>query len=525
MKYYAVKVGKITGVFDNWNECNSSVTGFPGAIYKSFKTKEEAEAFLNGDIIIKEGAERASKTKNKFYAVKSGTSTGVFNSWDECQIAIKGFSNPDYKAFYTREEADAYLTGIDLFEEEIREVIKSGRIVAFCDGSYDKDQKRYSYGVLVIDLNLTEHEICGYASNEKYLQYNNIMGEILGVVNALDWAVSNLYPSIRIYHDYEGLSKWITGEWSIKSDIAKMYVSLYKAKFEGIIDLEFRKVKGHSNNKYNNKADELATLALQKHSWAPIKGDNWFTIKYFKQEDLQSIIELLKSEHDGINFNMEDSSSRIIYRLQYNKHKLTMTLFKTGERKLLIQGAADSLLFQMLTTTINELLGLDVDQVFGNAYRTKIDKQKIDNGYNDLFINLPSNYPNNIKRLIRQAIINLNYFVDCVDFSQCAFPALKALEGHIKYLFNREGISINSKIGFDCFVKNGSMYRLSPDVSISDPERSFIEECYNFYCSSRHTLFHYGDIIGSTDSTRIIESKHEADEIIKKCFALLSRVQ
>ena len=45
-KFYAVKKGKKTGIFSTWDECKEQVTGFKGAIYKSFKTLSEAEAFL-----------------------------------------------------------------------------------------------------------------------------------------------------------------------------------------------------------------------------------------------------------------------------------------------------------------------------------------------------------------------------------------------------------------------------------------------------------------------------------------------
>lgn len=46
MKYYAVKVGRTVGIFDNWNECNESIKGFPGQDFKSFNSREEAEAYL-----------------------------------------------------------------------------------------------------------------------------------------------------------------------------------------------------------------------------------------------------------------------------------------------------------------------------------------------------------------------------------------------------------------------------------------------------------------------------------------------
>ena len=46
MKYYAVKVGKTTGIFDTWSDCSESIKGFPNAEYKSFPNREEAEAYL-----------------------------------------------------------------------------------------------------------------------------------------------------------------------------------------------------------------------------------------------------------------------------------------------------------------------------------------------------------------------------------------------------------------------------------------------------------------------------------------------
>ena len=50
----------------------------------------------------------------------------------------------------------------------------------------------------------------------------------------------------------------------------------------------------------------------------------------------------------------------------------------------------------------------------------------------------------------------------------------------------------------------------------------YIEECYNYYKSQRDTVFHFGDIIGGVDNTRFVNTKEEADEIIKKCIELIS---
>lgn len=45
-KFYAVRKGRKKGIFDTWDECKQNVLGFPDAVYKSFKTYEEAKNFI-----------------------------------------------------------------------------------------------------------------------------------------------------------------------------------------------------------------------------------------------------------------------------------------------------------------------------------------------------------------------------------------------------------------------------------------------------------------------------------------------
>ena len=48
-KFYAVKKGRKPGIYMSWDACKAQVMGFPNARYKGFKTKAEAEEFLNPD--------------------------------------------------------------------------------------------------------------------------------------------------------------------------------------------------------------------------------------------------------------------------------------------------------------------------------------------------------------------------------------------------------------------------------------------------------------------------------------------
>jgi ribonuclease H-related protein len=457
----------------------------------------------------------------KYYAVKSGRTIGVFENWSACQKSINGFSGADYKLFSTREEAEAYINNVDIILQSIQEDIKQGYVVAFCDGSFDKNKNRYSYGVLIIDSSMQEHEICGSAQNVKYISSNNIIGEILGAINALDWAVTYGCEKIKVYHDYEGLSKWISGEWVAKSAAAKMFVTIFNKKYADLLQVEFEKVKGHSNNKYNNKADELAKRALSDNTRVPIKGDSWFSIPYFKPSELQTIMDIISDDYVKLNIEKNEKANSIVYKLELDKYKLTVTLFKGGNKKLLVQGS-NTILFQIFITYVNELIGVNADHIIADAYRKSIDSKKIDKGVNSICSIFPTSYPVNIRRLVRQSIINLSYFVECEDYSQYVFPALRALEGHMKYLFGKAGITI-SKQGFCHFKKDtATNAHYLPRTVISDSVlRNKLEECYNFYYATRHTIFHFGDIIGSTDSTRLIETKNDADVLIKKCLSCI----
>ena len=201
-------------------------------------------------------------------------------------------------------------------------------------------------------------------------------------------------------------------------------------------------------------------------------------------------------------------------------------MFKTGQHKLLLQGK-NNYLFQIITATIIELYDASpVEQILGNAYRINIKQDVVSNAYNPIESGLPDDYPDGLKRLIKQSIINMTHYVESEEYSMYVFPALRALEGHIKYLITVAGGNPGRQ--FSCFDRDRTMNSNGYIVTESFPDRSknsSIEKCYNYYKLQRDTAFHFGDIMGQVDNTRLIETKEEADEIIKKCLSLISTEQ
>lgn len=454
-----------------------------------------------------------------FYAVKKGKAPGIYETWDECRAATIGYPNAEYKKFPTKEEAEAYIDGRNIWAEQAARDGQAGYLVAYCDGSFSDETNRYSFGVVFILPDGTEASLNGSGSNPEYIESKNIIGEIFGVINALDWAVSNGFEKIKIYHDLQGLSEWYNGTWKAKTAATKMFVALVHGKYDGIIEIEFEKVAGHSNNPFNVQADALAKEALVDHKRTIIQGDHWFTIPYFKEADFEALIDIVQNNAKSICYTKTPSDKKVIYRLNLDQSRVTATLFLTGQQKTLVQGAP-SFLFQLITSAVVELCGSqNVERIMGSAYRIRIDSETIDRAYNPISNAFPSNYPDGIKRLVRQSIINLHYYVDGEDYSQYVVPALRALEGHIKYLITSTGETVTHT--FTQFNKDGAgKYVYTPKGAATD-KKNKIETCYNFYKAQRDTISHFGDLLGNIDTTRIITNKSDADEIIQKCLHLI----
>lgn len=193
---------------------------------------------------------------SKYYAVRVGRNPGIYCSWNECKAQIDGFSGAVYKSFKTAEEAKSYIGGDDQMSDVSEESYDG--LVAYVDGSYYKGQ--FSYGMVI--LNGDEELHFGEKVDDSDLaQMHNVAGEIKGAEAAMRYAVDNGYDSIRIYHDYEGIARWCLGEWKTNKEGTRAYKAFYDS-IKDKLNVKFIKVKGHSNDKYNDLADMLAKKAL-----------------------------------------------------------------------------------------------------------------------------------------------------------------------------------------------------------------------------------------------------------------------
>ncbi|CAG8793802.1 7698_t:CDS:1, partial [Gigaspora rosea] len=47
--YYAVQIGHKPGIYMTWNKCKEQIHRYPGALYKTFYTKQQARNYINED--------------------------------------------------------------------------------------------------------------------------------------------------------------------------------------------------------------------------------------------------------------------------------------------------------------------------------------------------------------------------------------------------------------------------------------------------------------------------------------------
>ncbi|MWK60533.1 hypothetical protein GO594_31675, partial [Pseudomonas otitidis] len=89
---------------------------------------------------------------------------------------------------------------------------------------------------------------------------NNVAG-IKAAEIAMQYCIDNQIKSLKIYHDYEGIAKWCTGEWKAKKTGTQEYKNFFDS-LKGKLNVEFIKVKGHSGDEFNDLADRLAKEAF-----------------------------------------------------------------------------------------------------------------------------------------------------------------------------------------------------------------------------------------------------------------------
>lgn len=252
----------------------------------------------------------------KYYAIKKGYDSNknqevrnlVVNSWSECLSYVKGVKGAIYKSFDSLIEVEKYLSeenrilkkGIDEYPEQIPH--------AYVDGTFNTATGKYGYGLVIVHNNLIIHLENGVAEDDSERALRQIPGELKAAIKAMEYAVSNKLSHIVIFHDYEGICHHATGAWERKEKSSQLYHEIYNNfNKKNYLNITFVKVDSHTNDTYNEIADELAKVAAGLEinnvvekilKTTPIKVENEFLkekLKVIISSNLDYNIEIITS--------------------------------------------------------------------------------------------------------------------------------------------------------------------------------------------------------------------------------------
>lgn len=204
--------------------------------------------------------------KSKYYTVWEGVNPGVYDSWVDCQLQIKGYTGAKYKSFATREEAEEALNHnfwkyASTKKEHTLDVTKSDRlhpsiiddaiaVDASCLGNPGKMEYR---GVYV--LNKQELFRVG-----PFNDGTNNIGEFLAIVHALAWMKQRNMQQ-PLYTDSVNAMSWITNK-KCKTKLERT------GRNDEIFDLIARAETWLKNNTFTNRI-----IKWETKTWGEIPAD------------------------------------------------------------------------------------------------------------------------------------------------------------------------------------------------------------------------------------------------------------
>ncbi|MCR5030358.1 MAG: ribonuclease HI [Selenomonadaceae bacterium] len=232
--------------------------------------------------------------QKKVYAVKRGRKAGLFTSWDDCKAQVDGFPGAIYKGFPSRQEAEAWLFDapetISLFDDEKDKPLSRpraslvgaghdnakeeppGDYIVYTDGSCLRNPDGPGgYAAVIVDTqNGSIRELSGGEASTT----NNRM-ELRAGIEALralpDGATVDFYTDSQYMKNAftkYWLRNWKRNGWKTATGEPVKNQDLWRALDEAfsLRTVRFHWVKGHAGNRWNERCDELARSEAAKFS-------------------------------------------------------------------------------------------------------------------------------------------------------------------------------------------------------------------------------------------------------------------
>lgn len=258
-----------------------------------------------------------SNKKKLIYVVVHGRTPGIYSNWfgvGEAAEQVKGFPEAIYKGFYTREEAMNWLKEfpretllklapnlVEYLDEKddssptlvktIAELLKSGKVVIFTDGSTNAKSGAGGYGAILKHKENVKELSGGFRKTT-----NNRM-EIMACIEGL--RALKKKSDVVIFSDSQyvvnSMSKGWAKQWQARSwmrndkeraENSDLWAQLLELCSQH--NVEFQWLKGHNGTKENERCDQLALEAAQKRNLpADIGFENpIYSVAFFSEQEI-----------------------------------------------------------------------------------------------------------------------------------------------------------------------------------------------------------------------------------------------
>ena len=258
--FYAVRVGRKTGIFNTWSGpggAQEQVSGFKSSQYKKFSTLSDAESFMKGNVQANVALHSISAIENPAKVVKKDTKGAQY------AVSLG-------KRFHSK----SCPKGKDRDTRNIK-MVHPERITVYTDGCCKPVSGSNGLQKIAgVGVNFPGNAHLNISEPLRVEPYTNQRAELQAAIDAIRASHENCFEKICLYTDSkyvinginEWIKKWKMNGWKTvnKGDVTNKDLWVQLDEVIQLVDVKFVHVFGHTGVEDNEIADRLANLGAEK---------------------------------------------------------------------------------------------------------------------------------------------------------------------------------------------------------------------------------------------------------------------
>lgn len=288
---------------------------------------------------------------------------------------------------------------------------------------------------------------------------------------------------------------------------------------------------------YENEGNTVEYIKLNKEFDKTLaectKSNDFIVYKNVDKEIFDKLLVMIKQDHfyDSEILVKDDKSKKIFKIYSTDSNEVTITHFVNKKKSTIMIQGKPFLMFSACSAYMAELTDATINiEALNSYYGTSITEAEIEDEYNNIFVNAKNHLNIKIKRTLCQALQNRREMDVMFDSTHLVFSALRALEGHLRYLLNDNGVRMGSQITAFDPVKNSAGEKIGGTLQCiyysnfgnNMTKINCINDTYDIIFILRNSLFHWDVPNRLSDTTRLLE-RSEVEPILVQVFEIIEK--